>query len=247
MDVEAFFTVHRDMPREGPGSDEATREAIRRLPSLPPSPRILDVGCGPGRQSLVLARELNATVTAVDIFPHFLQGLRHRASDAGMSDRIITREADMAELSDAPGSFDVIWSEGSIYIVGFATGLRLWRSLLRPGGFLVASECTWIAENPPAEALEFWQGEYPGMTTIAENLKTATETGYQVLDNFTLPRSNWWDEYYHPLRQRIAELRAAGNLNPQLSQIIAETEREIDICDRFGETFAYVFYLMQKV
>ena len=35
MDCEAFFLLYRDLPREGPGSDEATREALRRLPRLP--------------------------------------------------------------------------------------------------------------------------------------------------------------------------------------------------------------------
>ncbi|HEX8823356.1 MAG TPA: class I SAM-dependent methyltransferase, partial [Archangium sp.] len=59
MLADAFFLLHTDLPREGPGSDDCTREALRRLrPWLPASPRVLDLGCGPGKQTLVLAREL---------------------------------------------------------------------------------------------------------------------------------------------------------------------------------------------
>lgn len=246
MDFEAFFTVHCNLPREGPGSDEATREAIRRLPPLRRSPRVLDIGCGPGRQSLVLAQELNAAVTAVDLHEPFLQQLEGSARQAGLGDRITIRQADMGALEDPPGSFDLIWSEGAIYLLGFANGLRLWRPLLRDGGLLGVSECSWIQDNPPREVREFWQAEYPEMMTIEDNLKTVTAAGYEVFQPFILPRSHWWDEYLTPLSHRVQQLRASGNLTPALSQVLAETEREIDICDRYGEFFGYVFYLMKK-
>lgn len=246
MDFEAFFTVHCDLPREGPGSDEATREAIRRLPPLPRSPRVLDLGCGPGRQSLVLAQELNAAVTAVDLHEPFLKQLEESAKQAGLGDRLTIRQADMGALQDSPGSFDLIWSEGAIYLLGFANGLRLWRPLLQDGGLLVVSECTWIEKNPPPEVWEYWQAGYPEMMTIEDNITTATEAGYEVFDTFILPQSHWWDEYLTPLSHRVQQLRASGNITPALSQVLAETEREIDICDRYGEFFGYVFYLMQK-
>lgn len=246
MDFEAFFTVHCNLPREGPGSDAATREAIRRLPPLPRSPRVLDLGCGPGRQSLVLAQELNAAVIAVDLHEPFLQQLEVSVVQGGLGDRITIRQADMGALEDPPGSFDLIWSEGAIYLLGFANGLRLWRPLLRDGGLLGVSECTWIHDNPPREVWEFWQAEYPAMMTIEENITTATAAGYEVLDTFILPRSAWWDEYLTPVSDRVQQLRTSGNLTPALSQVLAETEREIDICDRYGEFFSYVFYLMKK-
>ena len=246
MDFEAFFTVHCNLPREGPGSDQATREGIRRLPPLPRSPRILDLGCGPGRQSLVLAQELQGSVIAVDLYEPFLQQLEESAKQAGLGDRITFRQGDMGALEEPPGSFDLIWSEGAIYLLGFSHGLRLWRPLLRDGGLLVVSECTWIQNNPPREVREFWQSGYPEMMTIEDNIKTATEAGYEVFDTFILPRSAWWDEYLTPLSHRVQQLRASGNLTPGLSQVLAETEQEIDICDRYGEFFGYVFYLMKK-
>ena len=246
MNLDALFILHRDIPREGPGSDEATSDAIRRLPPLPPRPRILDLGCGPGRQTLVLARHFQTPIIAVDFHAPYLARLRRSAEGEGLSKLVSTRLGRMEELKEQPDSVDLIWIEGAIYIVGFAAGLRLWHPLLRDGGLLVASDATWLTDDPPAEARAFWHEEYPAMTTVAENIRAATDCGYEVLDHFTLPPSAWWNEYYTPLRKRVARLRQEADINAALAEVLDDTEREIAICDRYGDSYGYVFYLMRK-
>ncbi len=246
MDLEALFALHRDIPREGPGSDEATREAIRRLPPLPSEPRVLDLGCGPGKQTLVLARHFQTPIIAVDFHAPFLDRLRQAAEAEGLSDLIVTRLGRMEELEEPPGSVDLIWIEGAIYIVGFAEGLRLWRRLLRDDGLLVASEATRLTDDPPAEARAFWHEEYPAVTTVDGNIRIANECGYEVFDHFTLPQSAWWDEYYTPLKERIARLRHESDTHPALVRVLDDTEREMAICERYGDSFGYVLYLMRK-
>jgi hypothetical protein len=59
------------------------------------------------------------------------------------------------------GSFDLIWAEGSIYITGFATGLRRWRPLLKDTGCLAATELSWLKQEASGEAAAFWQKNYP--------------------------------------------------------------------------------------
>ncbi len=246
MDMEALFTLHCDLPREGPGSDEATRDAIRRLPPLPSRPRILDLGCGPGKQTLVLARHFQTPIIAVDFHAPYLDRLRQSAEAEGLSDLVNARLGRMEELEEQPGSVDLIWIEGAIFVVGFAEGLRLWRPLLRDDGLLVASEATWLTDDPPPEAQAFFHEVYPAMMTVEENIATAAECGYEVLAHFTLPRSAWWDEYYKPLRERAARLRHEADTNPALAHVLDETEREIVIYDRHGDSFGYVFYVMRK-
>ena len=250
MDMEALFTLHQGIPREGPGSDEATRKAIRRLPPmqlLAPEPRILDLGCGPGKQTLVLARHFRTPIIAVDFHAAFLDCLRRSAEAEGLGDLVITRHGLMEELEEEPGSVDLIWIEGAIFIVGFAEGLRMWRPLLGDGGLLVASEAVWLTDDPPAEVKAFWDAEYPAMTTIEGNIKTAGECGYEVFDHFTLPRSAWWDEYYTPLAERVAKLRPEAETNPALAEFLDETEREMDMSVRYGDSYGYAFLLMKKV
>jgi serine/threonine-protein kinase HipA len=245
MSLDAFFLIHSGLPREAPGSDDLTREALRRLGPLPASPRVLDLGCGPGRQTLVLARELGVPITAVDLHAPFLAHLEASAAKQGLGHLVRTRRADFGALDDAPGGYDLLWSEGAIYHLGWTEGLRRWRPLLRAGGHLAATEATWLTDAPPAEAAAFWREAYPTMGTVASNSATAREASYEVLDTFALPPSAWWDEYYRPLQGRIEALRERARQDAELAAAITETERELSLYERHGASYGYVFYLLR--
>ena len=62
-----FLTLFDGLTQQGPGSEASTKKALSLLPTLPPNPRILDVGCGPGRQTITLAKETGGKVVAVDV------------------------------------------------------------------------------------------------------------------------------------------------------------------------------------
>lgn len=238
MSLRAFFQLHAGLDREAPGDDDVTREALRRLGPLPPRPRVLDLGCGPGRAALVLARELQPDITAIDLHPPFLAALARDAAAAGLT--ITTRCADFGALEDPPGSVDLIWSEGAIYHLGFAEGLHLWRPLLRPRGCIAVTELTWRTDEPPAEARAYWQVGYPAMTSVAANLAAARAAGFTVVDHFPLP-ARAWSNYYGPLLARADALAA----DPELACAIAETRREVDMHREHGHSYDYVFYLLR--
>lgn len=241
---EAFFRLFEGLPRQGPGSDACTREALRRLPDLGAAPRVLDLGCGSGRSTLVLADALRTRVVAVDNHQRFLEQLRAAARERGLADLIEIRCADMAAPGVPEGSIDLLWSEGAIYLLGFEEGLRVWRALLRPGGCLAASECSWLVAKPPAAAAAFFREGYPGMAGIRENVARARAAGLDPIDHFTLPPAAWWDEYYTPLEQRMARLAPAAD--PALAAAIGETRREIELFRKYGDSYGYVFYLLRR-
>lgn len=243
--MEALFRLFSGMPRCGPGSDEATLRALRRLPVLAKDPIVLDLGCGPGRQTLVLARELRSRIRAVDIHGPFLQQLERSARAEGLERYVEAQVGDMGSLAVEPGSVDLIWSEGAIYIVGFREGLESWRRWLRPDGLVAVTEITWWREDPPPEAKAFWGAAYPSMATIEQNQQSATEAGYEVLDAYRLPDETWWPEFYTPLRARMAELKA-GQPDEALAAAIAESEAEIALFERHAQSYGYAFYLLRK-
>ncbi|ERN39992.1 methyltransferase domain protein [Rubidibacter lacunae KORDI 51-2] len=245
--LDALFRLHQHLPRQGPGGDEFTQAMLKRLPDLPTNPTVLDLGCGSGSTTLVLARELAAPanpIAAVDIYAPYLQDLSDRAAGEGLGDRVRTYCADFAALDWPTASVDLIWSEGAIFILGFAEGLRCWRSLLKPGGLMVVSDCTWLDDEPPDELRQFWQVAYPTMATVAENAATATEVGFEVLSTAVLPPHGWWDEFYVPLRARMTELKP--HADPDLLEAIAESEHEIDLFRRYGDSYGYAFYLLRR-
>ncbi len=243
VQLSSIAVLHQGLPREGPGSDECTREALSRLPALPPNGVVVDLGCGPGRQTLVLAKTLNTRVIAVDIHPPYLDQLRRSAMAESLSQLIETRCADFGALDFGPGSIDLIWSEGAAYILGFEESLRRWRSLLKPGGLMAATECTWLEDCPPEEPVIFWTSGYPSMGTIGQNCRRAQDADLTVIDTFVLPASAWWNEYYTPLLARTARLRPTADAG--FLALLDETEREIELFRRYSDSYGYVFYVLR--
>ena len=125
-----MFSFFESVVRKGPGSEASTLKALSMLDGLPPQPRIVDFGCGSGVASLVLARATQGNVTAVEIHQPFLNQLEAQAATEGLTEKIKTVEADMADPPFPDGSFDLVWSEAAIYNVGFEQGLKCWRRLL---------------------------------------------------------------------------------------------------------------------
>ncbi len=241
-----FFEVHRDMPRQGPGSDLSTRRALCLAGPLPKAPAILDIGCGPGEQTLCLARATGGHVTAVDTHQPFLDDLAQRASAAGLSGQITIRNQSMSELSDPDGAYDLVWCEGAVFIMGFEAGLRAWRRLLRPGGVLGLSESVWLTDTPPAAARAFWDSEYPAITSVEENLALLARSGYRLLGYFILPASDWMEGYYLPIRARLAALRPFHAGDPEAEAVFAMEEREIRMYEEHGDSYGYAFFIARR-
>lgn len=244
---EIFYALFSDLPRCGPGSDASTRKAFSLLPQLPPGPQVLDIGCGPGMQTLEVARLCgDGKVTAVDNHAPFLEEVRHRAEKAGLSDRIETLQADMAALPFPEESFDLVWSEGALYNMGFDKALVEMRRFLKPGGCLAASELTWLADSPPDPVRAFWEREYPAMRNTAQNQALFEKAGYDVLGSFALPAEDWWTFFYTPLLLRLERFEKEYAGVKEVQPIFETNREEIELHRRFPETYGYVFFIARK-
>ncbi|WP_428951011.1 GNAT family N-acetyltransferase [Streptomyces sp. cg35] len=237
---DSFFALHHGLPRQGPGSDATTRRLLSLVGELPARPRVLDLGCGPGRSALLLAAETGGEVTAVDLHEPFLDELRAAAHTRGLADRVHAVSADMGELPYADGSFDLIWAESSAYSIGFATALARWRRLLAPGGALVLTECEWTTYTPSPAARAFWEEHYKLRTTEG-NLRACTTAGYSVLGVHRQPESDW-DEYYEPLAERAD---AADPQRPGMAEALAGTRAELAMRREHGSEYGYTGYALR--
>lgn len=236
-----FWTVHRDLPREGVGSDATTRRLLDLAGPVPDGGRALDAGCGPGRSALVLA-EAGLRVTAVDLHRPFLVRLQEAAAARGLSGLISVEHASMDALPHADGSFDVVWSEGTAYLMGVDAALASWRRLLPPGGVLVFTEVGWATATPSPEARRFWAA-YPAMRTPAATAEAARAAGYDVVTTLELPERDWWDEYYGPLGDR---LDALGQAHPEAAGELAAHRAEIALRREHGADYAYTGFVLRR-
>lgn len=249
-ELELIVDLHRTNRRQGPGSDDDARRALE-LAGLPSADAgatpltVADIGCGTGAGTLFLAQHLNARVTAVDLFPAFLQELEHRAAAAGLAERVETVAADMADLPFPAGSFDLIWSEGAVYNIGFQNGVRAWRQFLRPGGIMVLSEITWLQRDPPAEIRAFWEEEYPEIAPASAKIAVLEEAGLVVRGFFPLPERSWTAEYYEPLAAGIEAFLARHDHADGARAVAAEYRQEIEQYKRFRRSYSYGMYVAQ--
>ena len=247
MDISFIFTMHEGLPRQGPGSNECTKKAFTMLKNLPDHPEILDIGCGAGMQTVELARLCpDCHVTAGDIHQPYLDDLSQKAAEAGVGEKITTLQASMDDLPFEDASFDVLWAESSIFIVGFGEGLNMWKRLLRPGGYLCVSEAVWFTTQPSPEAVAFWHECYPAITTVSENGAMAEHAGYEVIGTFPLPGSVWWDNYYTPLEGRLPDLKKAAAGYPDAEMLVGFSEREIEMHREHGDEYGYQFFILKS-
>ncbi len=241
---DIFWELHAGLPRQGPGSAATTKALLELCRPLPEPVHALDIAAGPGPASLVLASELDALVTAVDTHRPFLEQLEERAERRGLRSSIRTLTAPMEALPFESGAFELVWCEAAAYIMGVDAALDAWRRLLAPGGALVITECEWRTDEPSAAARTFWQA-YPGMRTGEDNREAIAEAGYELLGAIELPESDWWDEYYTPLSERIEAL-AEGD-DPDAAALAPVLSEEILLRRDHGGDYGYTGYAMRPL
>jgi len=244
MNMDLFLELHSDTPRQGPGCFKSTRRAFESIPNISKGVRVLDVGCGPGAQTLDLAKlvePLDGEVVAVDFYEKYLKEAQQSVEQSGLKN-ITFQQADMNALPFDDASFDIIWSEGAIYIMGFEKGLMEWKRLLKPGGTIAVTEISWLKEAAPEPVREFWAEGYPALQTVEGNLDIAKRCGYRVLDHFTLPESAWLDNYYTPLEKRfpLFEKQDGGE------ELIAMEKAEVELYRNYSDCYGYEFFVLQR-
>jgi ubiquinone/menaquinone biosynthesis C-methylase UbiE len=242
---EVFFEIHKDLARESPGRDKYTKRAFEMIPPLK-NPKILDIGCGPGAPTILLAKLSYGEVIGLDTHQPYLDELERRAKDAKLSNKVKTVNCSMMDMDFPPESFDIIWSEGSIYIIGFEEGLLQWNKLLKSRGFLAVHEMLWLRDDPPSEIKNYWERYYPGIKTIKQNLNIISKSDYRLLGYFPLPDDAWWKGYYQPLEERINMLKKKYVNDSKALETLNAEQKEIDIYKKYKQWYGSAFFIMQK-
>ena len=248
LQMKLIIDMHRSNFRQGPGGEAETKKALM-LAGLDKSRplKIADVGCGTGASTIQLAKELDAEITAVDFLPEFLEKLQARAKEHGVADKITTLICSMEALPFADEEFDVIWSEGAIYNMGFEAGVSAWRRFLKPGGKLIVSEITWLTADRPSELQSHWKTEYPEIDVASAKIRILERHGYIPEGYFYLPKKCWLDNYYQPIQNSLDAFLERNSGNDVAREISESEMAEITLYEKHGDYYSYGVYIAKKI
>lgn len=246
FDFSLIADFFRYLNRQGPGSEEATRQALSFIGKLPNDARIADIGCGTGGQTVTLAQNTPGTITGVDLLPEMLDEFNNRMQREGLQQKVSSVQGSMDNLPFKIEKLDLIWAEGSIYNIGFEKGLNYWYRFLKPGGFIAVSETTWLSAARPSE-MDYINHELPEIDNISGKLRIIEQAGYETVACFTLPESNWMDNYYSPMTAAyFEEFLKRNNYSIAARQFADGMKEEIAHYKRNKGYYSYTFFIARK-
>jgi SAM-dependent methyltransferase len=245
--LELIINLHKNTERQGPGSEKDTLRALDFI-DFPTNQRlkVADIGCGSGGPTIALAQNLNAQITAVDLFPAFLDELNQKSQTLDLAHKIVTLEKSMEALPFGNIELDLIWSEGAIYNIGFENGIKKWKDYLKVGGYLAISELTWITPSRPQEIESFWKTEYPEVDTASNKIKQLEHNGYSLVGYFYLSQDSWMQTYYEPMQARFEPFLERHGHSALARKVVEEHQAEIDLYQQFKEYYSYGFYIAKR-
>ena len=147
---------------------------------------------------------------------------------------------DMSDLDFANEEFDVVFAEASIEIIGFKKGLAEWKRLLKPNGYLIVSDVSWIGK-PSAESRKFWKSTYDEVDTIENKISQIQDESYEFIDYIIVPKNDW-KSYHEKLEDNLAKL----NGDTSAKDFVRQLKKEINVYRQNSDDYSYVFYIMRR-
>ncbi len=246
FDFSLIADFFKRIERQGPGGDRETRLAASLIPSFGRHIRVADLGCGSGHQTAVLAKEFDCEIDAVDLLPEMMESLTERCKRERLTSIINPVQASMDNLPFKEESHDLIWAEGSIFIMGYENGLKYWHRFLKKGGFIAVSESSWLSNRRPKN-MSWINDNLPEIDSIENKIRQMTEAGYEPYAHFILPENCWTENYYKfmPTAMESFMEEHAGNKTAEI--FVERLKEEIAYYEENKEMFGYVFYIGRKI
>ncbi|MGB3262762.1 MAG: methyltransferase domain-containing protein [Microcoleus sp.] len=167
------------------------------LDKLPAGTTVLDVGCGIGGSSRILAQDYKFAVTGITISPQQVK----RAQELTPPELDLQfRVDDAMALSFPDASFDVVWSiEAGPHMPDKAVFAKELMRVIKPGGLLVVAD--WNQRDSRQIPLNFWekpvmrqlldQWSHPAFSSIEGFSELLEETGFV---EGTVTTADWTQE-----------------------------------------------------
>jgi ubiquinone/menaquinone biosynthesis C-methylase UbiE len=247
FDFDLICEYFSNIERQGPGSPEATLKALSFIDNLNNESSIIDIGCGTGGQTMVLAQNAPGNFKGLDMFPKFIDLFNANAKKNNLQERVKGIVGTMMELPYKDEEFDLIWSEGAIYNIGFEKGVNYWNRFLKKGGYIAITEACWFTETRPEEINSFWNDAYPEIDTISNKMDQLQKAGYVPVASFILSENCWIENFYEPQSNIQEEFLKKHPGNQNAENLVEEMKHEVEMYNKYKEFYGYVFFIGRKI
>ena len=241
--IREYFS---NLERQGPGSSQVTLQALHFVDNLTENSSIADIGCGTGGQTMVIAQNAPGKIAGIDLAPEYIEKLIEKSHHFNLQDKVKGIVGSMDNLPFREEEFDLIWSEGAIYNIGFERGLNEWRKFLKKGGYIAVTENTWFTLERPAEIQKFWQKAYPEIDTISNKVAQMQKAGYLPVATFVVPETCWAD-YYSVMQETQKSFLNKYNGNKSAEEFIGYQRYEAELFYKYKAYYGYVFYIGKRI
>jgi len=218
-----LYRIEKDQIREN--LNKYTKKAFDFLPKIK-NPYILDVGCGSGVPTIELANISGGHVVGIDIDETALNLLRRKLQQMGLKDRVSVIKNSIHTMDFPQENFDIIWAEGSSFVIGFEKSIKNWCRFLKQNGFLVIHD---------------------ELKDKNKKLKFLTKYGYALIAQFELSNNLWWREYLTPLEKLIQKFRNKYPNDSMLNKELNKDQIEIEKCRSDSTLASSFFVIIQKI
>jgi ubiquinone/menaquinone biosynthesis C-methylase UbiE len=247
FELELICDYYSTMERQGPGSHEMTMKALSFLPEFSENKEILDIGCGTGAQTFTIAKNTSAKIIGLDMFPQFIEIFNRNMEKSGFQNRVTGIVGDMCNMEFKKNSFDLIWSEGAIYNIGFHKGMMEWHKFLKKDGYIAVTEVAWLRNEKPTEIETFWTDAYPEIDTIPVKLAQMQSSGYLPVAAFVLPENCWLENFYNLHNQAQTLFLSKYADNKIAKELVDYEELGKNMYIKYKDYFSYVFFIGKKI
>jgi SAM-dependent methyltransferase len=247
FDLNLICEYFSGLERQGPGSPEMTIKALSFIDNINGESQILDLGCGTGGQTTVIAQHLSGIITGLDLFPTFIDMFNANVVTLNLQNRVKGVIGSMDNIPFENEKFDLIWSEGAIANIGFEKGLNYWKGFLKKGSYIAVTYESWFTDERPAEIEKWWLDAVPEIGTIGHNISIMQNAGYVPVAAFILPENCWIDNYFIPQKTRQEEFSKKYAGNKTVENFIGFMRHEAELYSKYKQYYGYVFYIGKKI
>jgi SAM-dependent methyltransferase len=245
--MDLIIESHKGLERQGMGSPEMTIKALSFVENLNNSSKVLDLACGTGGQTMILAQNTPGTIIGLDILPDLINIFNDNAQKFNLQNRVNGVVGSMDDLSFQKEEFDLIWSEGAIDTIGFEKGIKYWNGFLKKNGYVAVTYPSWLTNERPVEIEKFWVDAGGSIDTVEACISIMQKVGYGFVAAFTLSEKCWTDNYFIPREAADKALLEKYPGNKTVKDYIGENQLEVELYSKFKQYYGYVFYIGKKI